>query len=211
MARQINYPSVRHLVCVAGPPCSGKTYAMQGLQNGTNQRLAEILGISSPEEWPAFAPGWLPPDCSEHLDHALFHYDFLRVWKFGGLGGQFDKDPVLEVLDKCETVDFVTLLTSSEQLRIRLSARSVSQMVRKTGRRPGSLINLMLCLVRVRKLYRNPQSLARIYDDWLEYACRFPSSSHVVIDSSGEYTRVDRQDMMQVLTDSAEIKEAVLV
>lgn len=197
VARQ-NYPSVRHLICVAGPPCSGKTHALRALQRGQVEQVDSILPAMNPEGWPAFAPGWVPADCPENLDQALFHYDFLRVWKFGGKGGQFDKDPVLDIFRNCERIDFVTLATSVGNLRDRFAQRSMKKMIRKTRGRPHAMMNLMICFFRLRRLYRDPELLKSLYSDWLTYTAKY-ASEHTVINSSGSYHAVDLGELDNLL------------
>ncbi len=194
-------PRIRRLIFFAGPPCSGKTYAMRGLQGGRQPELAALLSIDNPEDCFGFSPGWIPPNCPESVDVGLFHYDFLRTWKFGGNGGQFDSDKGLQVLGNCEEVEFVTLLTNTDELRQRFSARSILKMIRQVVFKPAALLNMMYCYVRLRKLYRRPDQLADIYHDWVEFASRYNPRSHYFVETSGSYSAVNLEDIPAYLSE----------
>lgn len=209
MGARHKYPSVRHLVCVAGPPCSGKTHALKALQKGSSEELSSLIPIDI-KGWKAFAPGWVPASCPEVLDKALFHYDFLRVWKFGGKGGQFEKDTVLKVFEGCERIDFVTLATSVDNLQNRFAQRSMSRMLKKTRGRPHALMNLMICFFRLRRLYRDPDLLHGLYDDWMAYTESL-GMTHTLIDSTSSHRPIDSTFLRSILAGGRNPGEVPLV
>ncbi|NND72487.1 MAG: hypothetical protein HKN43_13005 [Rhodothermales bacterium] len=200
MINSSTYPNVRRLICVAGPPCSGKTFALRALQKGENPQLSAILGITDPQSWLAFAPGWLPPECPPELDRAFFHYDILRIWKFGGQGGQFAKDRALHLLAECESLEFVTLLTTTDTLRQRFAARPMLKMMARTLIRPGEFMKMMVCYFRMHKLYRAPEMLSELYTEWFEFTGQFNPKAHYVVDSSDGYSAVDVEEMVRYLS-----------
>ena len=183
----IEYPHVRRLVCVAGPPAVGKTNLLRTANTGAAGLLGPLLGVDEISATPSFAAGWVPKGFSG-ADLAMYHYDFLRVWKFGGGSLNLASDPGVVPILRAEDLQVVTLVADPQVLLRRYRARSVLKRTSVLSglMRPRMLGGLLFSQYRTKLLYRRPKRLLGLYGEWIRFVESLQPSAHIFVDCTAD-------------------------
>lgn len=178
----------KHLVVVAGLPCSGKSYLLanwrkRGVSGGP---LHEICATPLATTTLAVLKS---RDVSSHElgehDLVLLHYDLFSRH----VHGRNRKLPAL--LDASESHSFITVFSPSALLRQRHDRRIRSLLRSLVAPKNWMARRLPYQLqkdLRLWALYRRPRSVARIHADWLDFIADCPAPHYL---SPGYPAQVD--------------------
>jgi hypothetical protein len=153
--------------------------------------LQPLLGVGELSAIPAFAAGWVPKGFSG-ADLAMYHYDFLRVWKFGGGSLNLASDSGAVPILKAEDLLVVTLVADPQVLLQRYRARSVLKgtSVLSGLMRPRMLGGLLFGQYRTKWLYRRPKRLLGLYGEWIRFVESLQPSAHIFVDCTADLHEV---------------------
>lgn len=102
---------VRHLIIIAGPPCSGKSYLIQKIQNGKYHNLCEKINLNQSDSWFYAQASNLKHFREKNIEKLVLHYD---------IHGQYSKKKgfkhIQALIDKTDTVTILTLYPRLEEL-----------------------------------------------------------------------------------------------
>jgi hypothetical protein len=187
----IKFPYVRRLICVAGPPAVGKTSLLRAAKGEAAELLGPLLGVEDLSTTPSFAAGWVPKGFVG-AELAMFHYDFLRVWKFGGGSLNIAADPGAVPILGAQDLFVVTLVADPQILLRRFRERPVldGASVRASLMRPRSMAGSYVSRFRTTRLYRNPERLLAIYGEWVRFVESRQPRAHIFVDCTTDLHEV---------------------
>jgi hypothetical protein len=154
---------IKHLLVLSGLLSIGKSYTENLIVSGKLADLQPLDSIQNAKNWQSINPkAFLNDEVNQNFpEYVLFPYELTRLITRPGFDLlDFDKDPVLNIVNSASKVSVITLWAPIEIIRQRIQARKTIATKLSTFFKPNRREQAILAL------YRDKDMLNTLYKTW---------------------------------------------
>jgi hypothetical protein len=184
----------KDLLVIAGPPCAGKTTFISRIRAGRLPSLCEQIGLRDPDQWTYLNATDLARTSQSFIDRLAVHYDLIVQRSPRGYRH------LPQMIGQACNVVLLTLWTDPQMLRRRSRARLLGAVSSFTldPLHPREKLKHLRKMWRRYQILRDAKNAFALYNDWFDFASRYPNAPHWVFNpSSGGATVAERFETAQ--------------
>lgn len=183
---------MKKIIIFAGTCASGKTTIIEKI-NKEELSLSSEIKIDKNIDWDYIQYKHYREKIksSSHSDYVILHYDIYGQ----SIVMENDFEQLSQLISKFDHISIVTLTTSANELKKRIRMRLIKTIIRMILNPFNFKVEAFRCQrhYQIYKNYQNPETLERLYKDWLGYTQTLKINEHWLVNSD----RKDEYDIQQ--------------